>query len=102
VRRLINFLIKNAVSATGPGPGQVLVRVEPAELSVRLRVEDSGPSLPDESLPRAFEPAFAGRPGTDRLELAACRGIVRRMNGTIRAENVAAGRFAVVVELPAG
>jgi signal transduction histidine kinase len=101
VRRLVTFLIKNAVSAMGPGPRQVLVRAERAERGVRLLVEDSGPNLPDESLARAFEPAFAGRPGTDRLELAACRGIVRRMNGTIRAENVATSRFAVIVELPA-
>jgi signal transduction histidine kinase len=101
VRRLVTFLIKNAISAASPGPGQVSVRVEPADRSVRLRVEDSGPKLPEDLLARVFEPSFAGRPRMDGLELAACRGIVRRMNGTIHAENVATGGFAVVVELPA-
>jgi len=101
LRRLLVFLIENAISAAGPGPGRVVIRLEPSQGGVRLRVEDTGPGVPEQSLANLFDPSFAGRPGTDRLELAACRGIVMRTNGTIRAENLPAGGFAVVVELPA-
>jgi two-component system sensor kinase FixL len=100
VRRLLAFAIENAISAALPGPGQVVVRIESCEGGVRLRVEDSGPCVQPEFLANVFDLSFAGRPGTDRLELAACRAIVRRMNGTISAENMPSGGFAVVVELP--
>jgi signal transduction histidine kinase len=100
VQRLCLFLLKNAISAAGQGQAQVCVRTEPANGFARLRVEDTGPGLSPESLADFFEPTFTGRPGMDHLEIAACRGIVRRLNGKIYAENLPSGGIAVVVELP--
>ena len=41
--------------------------------------------MEEERLPFFFEPAYPGRPGVNRLELAACRSIVRRLQGKIEA-----------------
>lgn len=100
VQRLCMFLVKNAISAAQQGQKQILVRTELADGSVRLGVEDTGPNVREESLAQFFDAAFTGRGGTDRLELAACRGIVRRMNGKIHAENVPDGGIIVAADLP--
>jgi signal transduction histidine kinase len=100
VHRLCWFLLKNAISAASQGQAQVWVRAEPAENAVCLRIEDAGADLPAESVSEVFEPSYVGRPGTERLELAACRSIVRRLNGRIHAENRPGGGLVLVVELP--
>src|SRR5262249_22929815 len=100
VRRLCTFLVKNAISAAQQGQKQVLVRTEAANGSVRLRVEDTGPTVSQELLAQLFEASFDGRPGTDRLELAACRSIVQRLHSKIRAEKRPGGGVAVVVDFP--
>lgn len=73
---------------------------------VALCVEDSGPGIPPELLPRLFQPFVTGRgrdaprPGTG-LGLAIARGIVERHGGTIRAgasKELGGARFDV--ELP--
>jgi signal transduction histidine kinase len=66
-----------------------------------LRVEDTGPHAAPDVLGRMFEPQTRGREGTDSLELAACNALARRQEGTVRAENLPGGGFAVVVEFPA-
>jgi signal transduction histidine kinase len=97
-RRLVAFLLSNALSVSGAGG--VRLSSERAGEAVVLRVEDSGPAIPAASLPRMFEPLGQSRPGTNRLELAACRTLVRRLQGKLRGENRPDGGVAVVVELP--
>jgi signal transduction histidine kinase len=63
-------------------------------------MEDNGPGVAPELLPRLFEPEVVGRPGTQGLELAACKGLVRRLHGKIQADNLPGGGVAIVVELP--
>lgn len=99
-RRLCTFLISNAV-AVSAGNGSVQVCTEHAGGRVWLRVEDTGPHLRPEALHSLFEPAGAGREGTQVLELAACKSLVRRLRGKISAENRPEEGVAVVVELPA-
>jgi signal transduction histidine kinase len=93
------FLVRNALAAAG-GRGRVTVRTEAAAGNLILRVEDTGPSAPAESLPRLFEPTTQARPNTNPLELAACRNLVRRYQGRISAETPAAGGLAIIVKLP--
>jgi signal transduction histidine kinase len=98
--RLCTFLLTNA-AAVAPDGGGVTVRTESAGEWVLLRIEDSGPVVAPELLPHLFEPAGAGREGTNRLEMAACRTIVRRLQGRIHAENRRTEGVTVVVDLPA-
>jgi signal transduction histidine kinase len=95
-RRLICFLVKNARAVSD----NAVVRTESAGDAVVLRVEDSGPAVPPEMLPRLFQPLGEGRTGTNLLELAACGTLVRRFQGKLKAENRPTGGLAVIVHLP--
>jgi two-component system sensor histidine kinase KdpD len=84
--------------STGPGEG-------PGR--ARLTVEDSGPGVPDEALPRIFERFFragGGRrsPGTGMgIGLAVVRGFVEAMGGRVGARRSALGGLAIDVDLRA-
>jgi len=97
--RLCTFLIGNAVRAAAGG--RVVVRTESAGQHVRLIVEDAGPAVAPDALHDVFELGLKGRPGTESLELAACRSIARRLRGQVHAANRAAGGLTITVELSA-
>lgn len=97
---LVTYLVKNAAAAADRPGGKVGLRMSAADGTVHLRVEDNGPGVSPDLLGRLFEASTAGRPGTSGLELAACRSIARRLNGTIKAENLPGGGLAVAVSFP--
>ncbi|MBI5545731.1 MAG: hypothetical protein HY901_17725 [Deltaproteobacteria bacterium] len=106
VQILLNLLINSAdaLAECGAATGEVRIaaeRVEPA--LVRLTIEDSGPGIPAEILPKLFDPFFTTKPpgkGTG-LGLALCRQYVEGACGTIWAENSRHGGARFVLELPA-
>ena len=80
-------LIVNAVHAAGRD-GYVRVEGSRHGEGWRFEVEDSGPGIPADVLPRIFEPFFTTKPegqGTG-LGLAVSLGIVQRQGGTLKAE----------------
>ena len=89
-------LLRNAVQAA-PG-GTVRLTVQAG----RLSVEDTGPGLSSEVLPKIFDPFFTTKPlgGGTGLGLAVAHGIVADHNGRIYAENRDGGGGRFVVELP--
>jgi signal transduction histidine kinase len=72
---------------------------------LHIRVEDSGPGIPAELLPRLFQPFVSGRKreggrtGTG-LGLAIARGIIERHHGTIAAGRSALGGAEFHLTLP--
>jgi two-component system, sensor histidine kinase PhcS len=78
------------------------VRVEVEGERVRLLVEDNGPGIAPEHLPKLFTAFFttkeAGK-GTG-LGLALSRQYVESFGGTLRAENRPEGGARFTVELP--
>ncbi len=88
-------LLSNAVQALSAG-----ARAEAPRLSLSvaregddatLTVEDNGPGIPAEALPRLFDPLFSTRPDGTGLGLALARRIVEAHGGTLTAANVATG-----------
>ena len=69
---------------------------------VLLRVEDSGPGIPEELRARLFEPFFTTKaPGKGTgLGLSLSFSIAERHSGSLRAENVLAGGARFTIELP--
>lgn len=84
-------LLANALDATGDR-GRIDVTLDsPDSGHVRVRVTDDGPGVPDELLPRIFEPRFTTKDGTVRfglgLGLSISRQLVAEHGGSIDVES---------------
>ena len=94
VQQVLVNLILNARQAMGGGGRLVITaRDDVAAGTAELSVADTGPGIPEESLPRIFEPFYstkerdsAGSGGTG-LGLGLCRDIVQAHGGRIRVES---------------
>ena len=69
---------------------------------VRLRVADDGDGIPDDVLPRIFEPHFSTRTSGSGLGLAISRRLVERWGGTIAVESRRGSGTTLTVALRAG
>lgn len=101
LRQLVLILLDNAVAHASTG-GMVTVAVR-VDDRVHLTVEDDGPGLRQEEIPRLFERFFRGRgapAGGSGLGLAIAEWIVTAHGGTISAENRLPTGARFSVELP--
>ena len=97
-------LALNAIDAMEKG-GRLGIRTEtgaPEPGLVRVVIEDSGTGIPEEDLPRIFEPFYTTKPqgrGTG-LGLSICYGIVAEHGGRITVESTPGQGSAFTVWLP--
>lgn len=103
---LLNILInaEHAIADTGAG-GRIdtCIELAPGGDTVRLAIQDSGPGIPPDILPRIFDPFFTTKDvgkGTG-LGLAITYGIVQEHGGTIQATNAPEGGARFTIEFPA-
>jgi signal transduction histidine kinase len=102
LRQLVTILVDNAIRHS-PKDSTVAVWVRPEPLSALLQVDDHGPGVKPEDLPRLFErfwradDAPAGGTG---LGLAIAKWIVEQHGGTIGAFNRPDGGASFWVRLP--
>lgn len=91
----IGNIVGNAVKHTADG-ARILVRATPAEKAVALTVEDNGPGIGRDILPRVFEKFVTVRNGSDTsankgegtgLGLAIAKGIMKAHGGEAMAES---------------
>ncbi|OJT17928.1 histidine kinase [Archangium sp. Cb G35] len=105
VQVLLNLLLNAADAVEDTKPARraaILVRARWVGEEVWLEVEDNGPGIPQEVLPRLFEPFFTTRPpgkGTG-LGLALCREYASRCGGSLHAENRSEGGARFVLRVP--
>ncbi|QHE74829.1 sensor histidine kinase [Hydrogenophaga sp. PBL-H3] len=98
-------LIMNAAQAID-GAGVITVSTAMAGRHIRITVEDSGKGIPDDVLPRIFDPYFTTKPaatGTG-LGLSIARDIVTEHGGTLTVKTqVDIGTtFQIELPIPAG
>ena len=102
LRQLVTILIDNAIRHS-PKDGRVLVRVRTEGTVATLVVEDDGPGIRAEDLPRLFDRFYraAGAPGGGTgLGLAIAAWIAERHDGRIEAANRPEGGARFTVRLP--
>ncbi len=107
INQVLTNLLDNAARYAGPG---VLVRISARKLGsglIGLTVEDAGPGVPAEALPRLFDKFFrvprsaeGPRRGTG-IGLAIVRGLVETMGGQVSARSSELGGLAVDLVLEA-
>jgi two-component system, NtrC family, sensor kinase len=111
---LIN-LLTNALEATEPGSGRVVISMADAEDRAIVEVLDNGCGMDEETVARAFDPFFTDKPrrglsgvggtaggGGSGLGLSISHAIVERHGGRLFAQSDGPGRGSTfTVELPA-
>jgi signal transduction histidine kinase len=97
LRGAIANLIENAFQAA-PG-GKVRLTSSGVDSRVIVSVEDSGPGVAPELLPRIFDPYFSTKSTGTGLGLAIARKAVEEHGGSVQAENLNPG-FRISIQLP--
>jgi two-component system sensor histidine kinase CpxA len=98
-------IVRNAVRHTAAGTA-VTIALEPDTELMRISIRDHGPGVPNDMLPRLFEPFVRVDDARNRasggfgLGLAIAQKAVHLHGGDIQAYNAADGGLCVVVELP--
>lgn len=104
LRRAMSNLIANAIRYTPPGQG-VLVSLETSENLALISVENAGPEIPAEHLPKLFDRFYRVDPSRQRkgdgagLGLAIVKSIVDAHGGTLTAAS-AHGTTQFLIRLP--
>jgi signal transduction histidine kinase len=102
VRSLVLNLLENALDslATIDGSRRIDVAVAGVNGHAALVVEDNGPGVPADALPRLFEPFFSLKPHGTGLGLAIAKRSVDAHGGRLAAMSGRDGGLRVDVELP--
>ena len=102
-RVLVN-LITNAIQAldsVGMADGKVRVSLAPVQdgAAWQIDVEDTGPGVSEEDLPKLFTPNFTTKKTGTGLGLAICRSIIEQSQGTIAysRSDLGGARFTIVL-----
>jgi signal transduction histidine kinase len=82
---LVN-LITNSIQALNE-EGTINIRVLDNDKFTTIEVEDSGPGIPEEILPKIFEPLFTTKPTGTGLGLASVKNIIEQHGGSIYVKN---------------
>jgi signal transduction histidine kinase len=99
-RTLVNG-IRNAVEAMA-GEGTLRIALSSEGRWVTLRIEDTGPGIPEEEVRRLFTPFYTTKTEGTGLGLAYSKKVVEGMSGKIELENRKDKRGAVLsIRLPA-
>ncbi|MCX5875946.1 MAG: ATP-binding protein [Deltaproteobacteria bacterium] len=97
-RALFN-LVRNGMEAAGK-EGGVRVAMTCTTQRLILTIEDSGPGIAPETLPRVFEPFFSTKAKGTGLGLAIAKEVIQGHGGTIAAANRPEGGASFTVKLP--
>ena len=102
--QVITNLVLNAAQSM-PDGGQIEVRGENAVVDgrphVSIVVEDRGTGIPEEHLPRIFDPYFTTKQAGSGLGLATCYSIVHNHDGQIAVHSTPGRGTTMIVTLPA-
>ena len=100
---LVGALTNLVMNAIEIGGDQVRIDVWAGARSrewLQLCVRDNGPGIPEESLPRLFDPFFTTRAGGTGLGLAVVAMTISQHGGEVRARNRRGGGAEFVIDLP--
>lgn len=79
-------LIINAIQAVGDH-GEITMKITDNTDNVCVSIEDSGPGIPDDIMPKIFDPLFTTKQTGTGLGLVSCKSIIEQHKGTISVKN---------------
>lgn len=89
-------IMQNAAQAMG-GKGRITLRTNDDDGSLVIEVQDSGPGIDPEIMPRMFDPFVSGRPGGTGLGLLVAKNLMESNGASIFAENRREGALFRIV-----
>lgn len=105
LRRVMTNLLDNALKY---GDAAAVEVDEPDEKHVAIRINDSGPGIPEAELEAVLQPFYRVETSRNRdtggtgLGLAIAAQLTAQLNGTLRLANRSAGGLEVTITLPRG
>jgi len=103
VRQCLLNLLRNAADAaeeTGGGTVTIRVRRDDEAAQVVVSVEDAGRGIPEDQVPKVFDPFFSTKDGGTGLGLALTHQIIQEHGGEIEVESVVGEGSTFRVLLP--
>ncbi|WP_367847596.1 sensor histidine kinase [Rhodoferax sp. WC2427] len=103
LEQIVHNLVMNALQAleqVPPGQRRLALTISSDAHLGSLTVQDSGPGIPPDVLPRIFEPFFSTRQGGLGLGLNLCETLAGSMGGSLVATPVAPHGAALHLSLP--
>jgi CheY-like chemotaxis protein len=101
IQQVLVNLFTNAAQAMDTKGGTLLVTLQPAQGGVSIEVHDSGVGIPEENLPRVFDPFFSTKEGGNGLGLSVSYSIIRAHGGEMTVHSTPAEGTTFAVHLPA-
>lgn len=92
-------LILNAIQAMN-GMGNIHIRTKNEEKTTIIEVEDTGHGIPQDLLPRIFEPLFTTRQIGTGLGLVSCKNIIEKHGGSIEIKTQMDKGTTFIINLP--
>jgi len=90
LRQVLLNLVRNAREAMDGG-GTLRLSTSTAEGAVHVRVEDTGPGIPEEARAHLFDPLFTTKPHGTGLGLALSRQILEAHGGALAGQRTGPG-----------
>lgn len=92
-------LITNAIQGMS-NKGEIDIRIIEEKEQVIIEVEDTGPGIPPDILPKIFDPLFTTKQIGTGLGLVSCKSIVERHEGKINVRTEVGKGTTFVISLP--
>jgi signal transduction histidine kinase len=83
---VLSNILKNSSQAVN-GKGEISIRIIDKDSDVLIEVEDSGPGIPENILPKIFEPLFTTKQTGTGLGLPSCKSIIEKHGGSMTVRN---------------
>jgi len=83
---VLSNILKNSSQAVN-GKGDITIRIIDKDSDVLIEVEDSGPGIPENILPKIFEPLFTTKQTGTGLGLPSCKSIIEKHGGSMTVRN---------------
>ncbi len=108
IGQVLHNILLNARQAMPEG-GTIKIQAENVDLKnaagidarVRISVQDHGCGIPDDDLPRIFDPYFTTKPGGSGLGLATAYTIIAKHGGNLSVQTQSGNGTVFIIDLPA-
>lgn len=96
IEAVLSNLLANSIQAMKDS-GDIQIKLEETSEENIIKIQDSGPGIPKEILPKIFEPLFTSKEFGTGLGLGICKSIIEQHNGEI---SVTQNPTTFVITLP--